>query len=114
MVRPTVFVCRGTSCRHHKGYDELRAAIGEVADLADVRCQRVCDGPLLGAAIEGSLEWFCQMDSGKAQRQFIDLVAGSWTRAPGFEEAPREEALRPPALGAELRRSRDQGQDQQL
>ena len=61
MVRPTVFVCHGSTCRHNKGYDELRAAVGAVADVADVRCQRVCDGPLAGAAIEGSL----------------DLVAGS-------------------------------------
>ena len=77
MVRPTVFVCRGTSCRHHQGYDALRAAISAVADVADVRCQRVCDGPLAGAAIEGSLEWFSRMDSDKARRQMVDLVAGS-------------------------------------
>ena len=77
MVRPTVFVCRGSSCRHHKGYDELRSAIGEVADVADVRCQRVCDGPLAGAAIEGSLGWFKGVDSEKARRQLVDLVAGS-------------------------------------
>ena len=77
MVRPTVFVCRGTSCRHHKGYEALRAAILQVADIAEVRCQRVCDGPLAGAAIEGSLEWFSRMDSEKAQRQLVDLVAGS-------------------------------------
>jgi len=56
MPRPTVFVCRGTSCRHHQGYGELRAALDAVADIADVRCQRVCDGPLAGAAIDGSLQ----------------------------------------------------------
>jgi hypothetical protein len=77
MVRPTVFVCHGSTCRHHKGYDDLRAAIGAVADVADVRCQRVCDGPLAGAAIEGSLEWFKSVDSEKARRQLVDLVAGS-------------------------------------
>ena len=77
MVRPTVFVCRGTTCRHHKAYEELRAAIVQVADIADVRCQRVCDGPLDGAAIEGSLEWFKCMDSEKARNQLVDLVAGS-------------------------------------
>ena len=77
MVRPTVFVCHGSTCRHHKGYDDLRAAIGVVADVADVRCQRVCDGPLAGAAIEGSLVWFKSVDSEKARRQLVDLVAGS-------------------------------------
>ena len=86
MVRPTVFVCRGSSCRHRQGYDELRAAIIEVADVADVRCQRVCDGPLVGAAIDGSLEWFSRMDSEKARRQMVDLVAGSGRLRQGLKK----------------------------
>lgn len=86
MVRPTIFVCRGGSCRHHKGYSQLRAVIDEVADVADVRCQRVCDGPLVGAAIDGSLEWFCRMDSEKAQRQMVDLTAGHGRLGPALKK----------------------------
>jgi hypothetical protein len=86
MVRPTIFVCRGTSCRHHKAYEALHAAIVEVADVAEVRCQRVCDGPLAGAAIDGSLEWFSRMDSAKARRQLVDLVAGSGHLRPGLKK----------------------------
>lgn len=77
MPRPTIFVCHGSSCRHHKACAELRDCLSPVADLADVRCQRVCDGPVVGAAVNGSLEWFKRMDSDKAQRHFVDLVAGS-------------------------------------
>lgn len=77
MPRPTIFVCHGSSCRRHKACAELRDGLSPVADLADVRCQRVCDGPVVGAAVNGSLEWFRRMDSDKAQRHFVDLVAGS-------------------------------------
>lgn len=75
--RPRVFVCHGSSCRRHKACAELRDCLSPVADLADVRCQRVCEGPVVGAAVNGSLEWFKRMDSGKAQRHLVDLVAGS-------------------------------------
>jgi hypothetical protein len=77
MVRPTVFVCHGSSCRHHKSYKALRECLSAVADLSDVRCQRICEGPVVGAAINGSLEWFERVGSEKAQRQMVDLVAGS-------------------------------------
>jgi (2Fe-2S) ferredoxin len=77
MRRPTVFVCRGSSCRHQKAHDEVRQRLGAVADVADVRCQHVCDGPVVGVAINGSLEWFARMSSEKAQRRFVDFVTGS-------------------------------------
>lgn len=75
MIRPTVFVCRGPKCRHRNAYPELCARLSVVADVADVRCQRVCDGPVVGVAINGSLEWFKRIASDKAQRQMVDLVA---------------------------------------
>jgi hypothetical protein len=77
MPRPTVFVCRGSSCRHHKAHAEVHERLRAVADVADVRCQHICDGPVVGAAINGSLEWFERMGSEKAQRRFIDLLTGS-------------------------------------
>lgn len=75
MVRPTVFVCRGSKCRHRAAYPELCGRLSVVADLADVRCQRICNGPVVGVAINGSLEWFERVSSEKAQRQMVDLVA---------------------------------------
>jgi hypothetical protein len=77
MVRPTIFVCHGSTCRHEKGYHELRERLGAVADLAEVRCQRICDGPVVGVAVGGSLEWFRRVASEKVQRHMVDLVAGS-------------------------------------
>lgn len=77
MVRPTVFVCHGPSCRRRKSYDALRERLGGIADLAAVRCQRICDGPVAGAAVNGSLEWFEHLRSDKVQGQLVDLVAGT-------------------------------------
>jgi (2Fe-2S) ferredoxin len=75
MVRPTVFVCRGSSCRRRSAYADLCRRLSVVADLAEVRCQRICDGPVVGVAINGSLEWFARVNSEKAQRQMVDLVS---------------------------------------
>lgn len=77
MVRPTVFVCRGSSCRHDKGFHELCQQLEAVADISEVRCQRICDGPVAGAAVNGSLEWFERLRSEKAQGAFVEFVAGS-------------------------------------
>ncbi|MGE0462333.1 MAG: hypothetical protein AB7Q16_13275 [Vicinamibacterales bacterium] len=77
MPRPTVFVCRGSTCRHHNAYQEVRECLAAVADIADVRCQHICEAPVVGVAINGSLEWFERMGSAKARRRFIDLLVGS-------------------------------------
>jgi hypothetical protein len=77
MVRPTVFLCRGDTCSREKGFDALRERLGPVADISEVRCQRICRGPVVGAAINGSLEWFERVRSEKVQGQLVDLVAGS-------------------------------------
>ena len=86
MDRPTVFVCRGSSCRHHKAHAEMRDRLAAVADVSDVRCQRICDGPVVGVAINGSLEWFERMGSEKPQRRFIDLLTGSGRMRKGLEK----------------------------
>jgi hypothetical protein len=89
MARPTVFLCRASSCRECRGYDALREALDDVADVTEVRCQRICDGPVAGAAVNGSLEWFGRLNSDKARRQLVDLVAGSG-RLRGSLEKRRE------------------------
>ena len=86
MVRPTVFVCHGDTCRHEKGFAELRERLAPIAEIAEVRCQRICDGPVVGAAVNGSLEWFERVRSEKAQNQFVDLVAGTGTLRKALEK----------------------------
>lgn len=86
MVRPTVFVCHGSRCRHQEAHGELRERLGSVADLAEVRCQRICHGPVVGAAVNGSMEWFERLRSRKVQLQLVDFVAGSGRMKRGLEK----------------------------
>lgn len=72
--RPTVLICRGSRCRHAKRYEELAQALAPVADLTDVRCQKICKGPVAGVQVSGTLEWFRRLDSEKARRQLVALV----------------------------------------
>lgn len=46
--RPTVFVCQGSRCRRADGCRDLADCLTPVADVEEVRCQRVCDGPVVG------------------------------------------------------------------
>jgi hypothetical protein len=76
MERSVVFVCHGRSCRHHKGYDQLRDRLDAVAEVTKVRCQRICNGPVVGLEIDSSIEWFERVRSEKVQRRLVDFVAG--------------------------------------
>lgn len=76
MTRPIVLVCHGRYCRHHAAYDLLCEGLKGAAEVEHVRCQRICDGPVAGVAIDGMLEWFERLRSEKAQRRFVDLVTG--------------------------------------
>ena len=76
MSRPTVYLCRGSHCRHAHGEKDLRHRLDEVADVCEVRCQRICDGPVIGAEVEGSLEWFERIRSHKVQRHAVEWLTG--------------------------------------
>jgi hypothetical protein len=73
--RPTILICRGSHCRHARRYDALVEALRPVADLTEVRCQKICEGPVAGVEVGGTLEWFARLDSDKARRQLVALVA---------------------------------------
>ena len=68
--------------------DELRERLSAVADISEVRCQRICKGPVVGAAINGSLEWFERVRSDKVQGQ----LRRSRRRQRRAAEEPREAA----------------------
>jgi hypothetical protein len=73
--RPTVLICRGSHCRNAKRYDALLEVLAPVADLKEVRCQKICEGPVAGIEVQGTLEWFHRLDTDKARRQLVALVA---------------------------------------
>ncbi|MGE3277926.1 MAG: (2Fe-2S) ferredoxin domain-containing protein [Vicinamibacterales bacterium] len=75
--RPVVYLCTGKSCRKLKRESrELRAALADVAEIREVDCQSICDGPVVGTAVDGELEWFRAVDSEKSRRQLRELLEG--------------------------------------
>jgi hypothetical protein len=65
----TAYVCR--KCHDHRCATEfLSGRLG--VDVEEVRCQKVCKGPLVGLAVGGRLEWFKRASGAKA---FAGLAA---------------------------------------
>lgn len=75
MKRPTVFLCQGGKCREardaHPEVETLTAAHGRVEQ---VRCQKVCDGPVVGIKVQGTLQWFERIDTPKSLAALADLL----------------------------------------
>jgi hypothetical protein len=67
----TIYVCR--KCKHSKA---LQCALERKtnATIKLVGCQDVCEQPLAGTRIDGSLQWFGGLDRPKRQQAVIDLV----------------------------------------
>ena len=68
---PTIYVCR--KCKHSKGLQKTLEK-GTNATIRLVGCQDVCKQPVAGTRVDGCLQWFGGLDTGKRQRALIDLV----------------------------------------
>jgi hypothetical protein len=77
MSRPTVYLCRGSSCSDARGEKELRERLDQVAEVCEVRCQRICEGPVIGTEVDGVLEWFERLRSKKVQRHVVEWLTGA-------------------------------------
>ena len=71
---PCVLLCSGKSCRKAKGYDELRASIGALAEVKTVKCIDVCEGPVVGVKLDGKTLWFERMRSDKVRAAVVTLL----------------------------------------
>jgi len=81
MARPLVYVCAGKDCRKEKrGRRDLLKALEGHASVREVRCQKICDGPVCGLAVGGSLEWFEAVDDERSRSALLDLIDGKLQR----------------------------------
>lgn len=56
-----VFVCK--KCKRHQCVeDALRKADAKVVLVS---CQKICSGPVAGLCVQGKMEWFDRLDTGK-------------------------------------------------
>ena len=75
MGKPLVYVCRGSDCREEKrALEKLLGALDGLAKVERVRCQKICDGPVAGTEIDGTLEWFEELDSRKLRDALRELL----------------------------------------
>jgi hypothetical protein len=73
--RPKVLVCGGRHCsKEGKARQALIEVLQPVADIEEVGCQKICQGPVAGLEVGGQLEWYCELDRGKRRRRLVELV----------------------------------------
>lgn len=75
MGKPRVYLCKGSSCRKkRKAVRRLSSALEGVARVEPVKCQKICDGPVAGVVVDGTLQWFEELTSRKRADAFLSAV----------------------------------------
>jgi hypothetical protein len=77
-----VYVCK--KCKRHSCVEEALAKVE--AKVVLVGCQKICSAPVAGLRVDGQMEWFDRLDTGKR-------LAGLRTQAKHPKRQPRK-ALR--------------------
>lgn len=93
---PLVLVCR--KCKGHEKVVDALSSRG-LAAIRTVRCQKVCEGPVIGLRIEGRMEWFERMGGSNSLDALDRLIAhGPLPRLPKVlrKRLCKERSGRPP------------------
>ena len=53
---------------------KLREDLSERVEVCEVRCQKICKGPVVGLELDGRIEWFSKMKSKSMRKHFVALV----------------------------------------
>ena len=70
-----VFLCTGSDCiKNKKRFKTLKQTISSEANVQTVKCQKICDGPVAGVSVDGTLQWFEELDSRKRTDAFLSVV----------------------------------------
>jgi hypothetical protein len=73
-MRPTVYACQGKKCRRACAHEGLVRSLRKVGEVRLVSCQKICEGSVIGVALEGQMEWFSRVDSPKVCVQAKRMV----------------------------------------
>ncbi len=73
-ANPTLYFCSGSDCQNLKSDRALREALDGRVEVCDVRCQKICKGPVVGLEIDGRIEWFYKMKSKSMRKRLVALV----------------------------------------
>ena len=58
-------VCGGKKCVRACEHDALVRSLCKVGTVQVVRCQKICHGSVVGALLDGRVEWFERIDSAR-------------------------------------------------
>ncbi len=59
-----VYLCSGSGCKKRKAENKsFRKSVGASLEIEEVRCQKICKGPVAGAEVDGTLRWFRKLDA---------------------------------------------------
>jgi hypothetical protein len=78
--RGVAVVCGGKKCVRACEHDALVRALCKVGSVEVVRCQKVCHGSVVGALLDGRLEWFERIDSARLCVAMKKAAAGGSRR----------------------------------
>jgi hypothetical protein len=70
---PVVFLCSGKHCKA-EGKPLARSLTDAGVTVEAVDCQKICEGPVAGCALDGRLVWFEDMDGHKAAPAFVSML----------------------------------------
>jgi hypothetical protein len=73
-----VYVCR--KCKHGHCLEEFLKA--HELPVKEVGCQKVCDGPVGGVAVDGELRWYGRLDKAKPMVAFVAVARGGDDHVP--------------------------------
>jgi hypothetical protein len=78
MMPVSVAVCR--KCKDHECLEDFLRKRTH-ADVYQVRCQKICKGPVAGIEIDGRMEWFERVGTPKAMVGLRRVIKGKSTLA---------------------------------
>jgi hypothetical protein len=88
-------VCGGKKCVRACEHDALVRSLCKVGTVQVVRCQKICHGSVVGALLDGRIEWFERIDSARLCVAMKQAVArGSRRGLPGGLKKRRLKSLR--------------------
>ena len=70
-----IYVCRGKDCRKKKkAFSALTEKLSDHGEVIEVRCQKICKGPVAGLELDGQLEWFAKLNDEGSQSALVRLL----------------------------------------
>jgi len=78
-----LYVCNGKHCKKKRGgIEAVLGAADQKVERVDVRCQKICSGPVCGLKMDGRIEWFKEVDSPKSLTALQTLVESGKLKKP--------------------------------